>query len=203
MYLFIKTMALFWTFAEGLILVYVRWAYAHVTGNHNGQGGFAKVALLIFSFLALMMVGGETLLGQFADLHLGFNRLVYRWALWNFFCTLWVILEGAIMVYVWRIYRSLRGYGPGESLATGMERQDRFHFGIPLLIIGLFSIFLCYEWALIQVIHVHHIHPRQIYRISLFYIRICGVFWILFEWVVALIGLGTYRLVRKRGDTEK
>jgi len=128
---------------------------------------------------------------------------IYRWALWNFFCTLWVILEGIIMVYVWRLYKIIKSSG-GREL-KGEENAEKggsrpLLMGIPLLSVSFLAGYVFYQYNLLGMVEAKTIDGMGVYRISLFYIRICGLFWILFEWIVAIAGIRTYRLMKKAGE---
>ncbi len=127
--------------------------------------------------------------------------LLYRWALWNFFCTIWVVLEGAIMIYVLRLYKNIREASKQTNAprANGKRRIPvvRWDFGIPLLAGLLFSFYFFYQYNLFAMaLGDGSLDGWGIYRVSVFYIRICGLFWILFEWVVAIIGIRTYGLFK-------
>ena len=39
--------------------------------------------------------------------------------------------------------------------------------------------------------------PRGIHNVAVFYVRICGILWIAFEWVVAIYGIRTWSLLKK------
>ncbi|MDY7038552.1 MAG: hypothetical protein SV375_20665, partial [Thermodesulfobacteriota bacterium] len=193
--------ALFWTFAEGLILFYMRWGVLFLRRGEGRQRIFLFFCVVIFLLLFCLMFGGENYLSGFLDLEQGHNLKVYRWALWNFFCTLWVILEGIIMIYVLVLYKTLTFHLKNNDVIIKKEKRQRTRsnitYGIPLLIINLFSLYIFYEYNLISLIENNVIDGKAIYRISLFYIRICGLFWILFEWIVAYVGIKTYRLMKE------
>ena len=194
-------MALFWTFAEGLILIYMRWGVLFLRRGEERQRIFLFFCIVIFFLLFCLMFRGENFFGGFMDLEQGHNLKVYRWALWNFFCTLWVILEGIIMVYVLVLYKTLTFHLKNSDVIIKKEKRQRtksnITYGIPLLIISLFSLYIFYEYNLISIIENNVIDGKAIYRISLFYIRICGLFWIIFEWIVAYVGIKTYRLMKE------
>lgn len=202
MYVFAKTMALFWTAAEGILLVMMRWGYLTASRGDGRQKKFTVAFTAALGALCLVLFFGEYLLGRVLDLDNTLNRTLYRWALWNSFCTLWVILEGCIMVYVCRLYRILRKGGGGRPVAltgdSGKEdRASQTKWGIPLLVLGFLTLFLLYEAALFHVLGHAGLSLRGVVRISLFYIRICGIFWILFEGVVAIQGLRAYGILKR------
>lgn len=196
MYLFIKSMAFFWTLAEAIILVAVRWGHLLAAGKDCPQKGAFVAAGIGLALSGGLLFLGEPLLGCFIDLDARLPLTLYRWALWNFFCTVWVVLEGCIMVYVCRIFTILNASvtpsGVGVS-ATGHRKT-----GIPILVGAFLCLYLVYQAGLFNAVHRFGIDAGPVVRISLFYIRICGVFWILFEWVVAAKGIQAYRILKQR-----
>jgi hypothetical protein len=195
MYLFIKSMALFWTLAEAAILVAVRWGYVLASGGEERARGIT-VAAVGTAFLGALLFLGEPLLGRFLDLDARLPRSLYRWGLWNFFCTVWVVLEGCIMIYVSRLGRLLR------AAASPPGKRNAFSSGSASLLLlpaALFLLYLCYQAGLFHAVDRHGLGVRSVTAISLFYIRICGLFWILFEWVVAVEGIRAYRVLKRRG----
>ena len=199
-------MALFWTFAEGLVLIYLRWGVLLLKRGEERQKIFLIFCVITFFLLTCLMFGGESFFGLFFDLQTGLNLITYRWALWNFFCTLWVILEGIIMLYVVRLYKTLRP-SLNESVSTLTKEKSstplsNSSYGIYALISVLISLYVFYEYNLLTMIGENGLDVESIYRISLFYIRICGIFWVLFEWIVAFMGIKTYLLLKGVGESE-
>lgn len=196
MYLFIKSMAFFWTLAEVIILVAVRWGHLLAAGKECPQKGAFAAAGIGLAFSGGLLFLGEPLLGCFVDLEARLPLTLYRWALWNFFCTVWVVLEGCIMVYVCRIFRVLKAV-EDPSTAAGLAANRR-NTGIPILAGAFLCLYMVYQAGLLHAVGRFDLEAGPVARISLFYIRICGVFWILFEWVVAVKGVRAYRLLRQR-----
>lgn len=203
MYLFAKSMALFWTMAEGVILVAMRWGYLTATRGEGRQHGFLVLSVVLLGLLGVALFGGEAILGRALGLDARLPCTLYRWALWNFFCTVWVILEGCIMVYVYRLYERLNAAGQPENPApgswSGEEHRRRARWGIPAVILGGLFLFILFEAGVLCTQSRFDLDAGQVTRISLFYIRICGVFWIVFEAVVAVQGIRAYRILRRRG----
>ncbi len=194
-------MALFWTLAEGLILFYVRAGFLFFKEGKKRQKTFLTICVITFGFLILLLFGGEYFFGKIIDLRQDIHLMVYRWALWNFFCTLWVILEGVIMIYVLRIYKTLMPPLQKKNLKIEKSHpvKNGLTWGIPVLIFPFFALYIFYEYNLLSLFNKDLLDAKSIFHISSFYIRICGLFWILFEWVVAFYGIKTYFFLKRRG----
>ena len=92
------------------------------------------------------------------------------------------------MILVIRIY---------HQLAPKTARMDRsIQAGTTIWM--LFPFFIFYHWAFWGTVLSHRIAGMGIYNGSVFYVRICGLLWITFEWIVAVYGLKTYAYLRKR-----
>jgi hypothetical protein len=148
------------------------------------------------------MFGGESVLEKLiVELEKVSYLVAYRWGLVTFFCTLWVILEGIIMIYVLRVYRLVRTRSEGVGV-RGLSCKPSSAFVVPLLVLSFISFYAFYEAQLVYLIGKYDLGPRPIYHISVFYIRLCGLFWIVFEWIIAVVGFRTYRALKRWGEDE-
>lgn len=190
-------MAFFWTLAEVAILVAVQWGHELAAGGDHRRRGRVITAGVGVACLGGVLFWGESLLGLFVDLETHLHRTLFRWALWNFFCTVWVVLEGGIMIYVCRLYRILQGTDP--AFGKGSGAPGKTPAGPYVLAAAFVCLYLIYQAALFHAVNRFGIQVRPVIQISLFYIRICGLFWILFEWIVAIQGIRAYRLLRRQG----
>jgi hypothetical protein len=154
-----------------------------------------KRMIVVSLFLIFVMFGSEHVLGFWFDFEDQNTLFFYRKALWNFFCTIWVLLEGVIMLYVLKIYGILK------SSVNNTENR-MFHsvccWGIPVFFLFFALMFFTYEYALWRFMENPGVGLTAIHRISVFYIKICGGFWILFDGGVALIGFRTFTLLNSR-----
>jgi hypothetical protein len=198
-YTFYQSMALFWTLAEGLILVFFRGGWLSIAGCEKRQSTVAALCAGLFVFLTCVMFAGESVFARLVvDLEKVSYLVAYRWGLVTFFCTLWVILEGIIMIYVLRVYRLVRTR-PEQAGVRGLSVKRSSALVVPLLILAFISFYAFYEVHLIYLIGAHDLGPRSIYHLSVFYIRLCGLFWIVFEWIIAVVGFRTYRAMKRWG----
>lgn len=197
---FAKFMALFWTLAEGLILIYVRGALMSLRGAEKGLRRHFLFLAVALGLLSPLVLGGEYIFGGLSGPERSLPLNAFPWGLWDFLCTLWVVLEGVIMVYVWRIYRTLKPHleerEPGQEANTGASKDSPY--GIPFLVISFFAFYAFYEYNLLFTVHNRGLDGMDVYRMSVFYVRICGLFWILFEWIVALVGVRIFHMLKRR-----
>ncbi|MBN1106615.1 MAG: hypothetical protein JXL84_24650 [Deltaproteobacteria bacterium] len=189
MSLLAKWMALFWTLAEAVILLYMRWGYFTLRREDTNQKSVLVVSSALFGILFIWIVGPEPAAERLLGLPEAPALAFYRWGVWNFLCTLWVALEGSIMIYVVRIH---------GILASRVEKKRRR--SATLLALILFAFFALFQWAFFTAVLNHAMDALHIYRVSLFYIRICGLLWILFEWIVAVYGIKAYALLKGEGE---
>ncbi len=68
------------------------------------------------------------------------------------------------------------------------------------LILSFLSFYAFYEAHLVYLIGQDELGSKPIYHLSVFYIRLCGLFWIVFEWIIAVVGLRTYRALKEWGE---
>lgn len=130
-------MALFWTLAEGAILLFVRWGLAALEGRRRGQRRVVAVCAALFALLVLLVVGGE----EFFRVPLGLDR-------------------------------------------------DR-----NLLV--LFGLFGAYELLSLRVIESRLLEIPEIDNLASFYVKLSGFLWILFEWIVAVLGVRAFLVLRR------
>jgi len=198
-------MALFWTLAEGLILVYLRWGFLSLKGEKQRQRVIVPFSIAAFLMLAVLIFAWKSVLGPFLHLEEGIHLTLYRKAVWSFFCTVWIVLEGMIMVYVLRLYRLVnQGLRKKDQDASGsFPVGPEFAYGIPAVVIALFGLFFFYEYLILRLNSTVGLTAEDVKHLSLFYVRICGLFWIAFEWVVAFIGVKTYLALKRAGRPVK
>ncbi|MCF8061586.1 MAG: hypothetical protein K9M82_03635, partial [Deltaproteobacteria bacterium] len=101
------------------------------------------------------------------------------------------------MIYVLRLGGILRAAEDpsGDRKAAASEPLA----AVVLLAAAFFLLYLLYQAGLFHAVERFGLGARPVTGISLFYIRICGAFWILFEWVVAVEGIRACRVLKRRG----
>jgi len=192
--LFIKTMGIFWLFAEGLVMIYIRNGFIYLRKGEAKQEVFLFFCITAFIVLACLNFGEEISLNRYLALkHRSLGYFYYSY-LWNLLCTLWVAIEAAIVIYVFKIYNLLR-------IALVNKRpilKRAFLFGPGIFFLFLFLFYIAYHSYLGSLIDMEGYSHKNMQNSFNFYIKICGMFWILIEWLVGLIGFKIFFLLRKK-----
>ncbi len=193
MSLLLKSMGILWLFAEGLIMLYVRKGYRVLTGGEGRQQAFFRFCTGAFILLVFLRLAGtlgmEGLPGAGGRL---FGFRYYNGYVWNLYCTLWVVIEGVIVIYVFRIYRLIR------AAADGGERHVPSPGRGPLILtLVSLALYAGYHGHLTHLISAADLSRSAVHNLLRFYIKICGLFWILFEWYVALAGIRIFLLMKR------
>lgn len=204
MYVFIKITAFFWTLAEIIIIFYLNWGNSLIKGKGKGEKIFTIICIALSVSLALLLFWGDTLLGKSIDFNSGYNLYYYQNSLYNFFCTIWVVLEGIIMIYILTIYKSMKNLLTNKNTVNNdiSIARSSFHFLNLFIVFSFFiilsfiALYISYEYNLISLAINHNLSIDNFQNLSLVYIRICGVFWVIFEGVVAFMGFKTYSLFK-------
>lgn len=175
-------------------MVLVRRGVIFLETGKAGQNLFVFFCAGVFLAVTVLTLGGSFISGWLPAPGNDFRRFFYDGFLWNVNCTLWAIIEGVIMINAYKAFRLLK------SAMTGTPRQAApvLRFG-PVLFYGLLAAgFVCYHWFLYKLAALHLINEMAVSNILSFYIKICGVFWISMEGIVALIGIKTVLLLKRR-----
>ena len=194
MAIFTKIMGLLWLLAEGLIMVYMRKVFLFLAKGDTDQKNYLIIWITFFIILTLFNFSLELNLNNFFKF---FNFLshhrYYNGYVWNFLCTLLLVIEGAIVIYSFKIFRLLKGAIEGRQYtqATSLRYESFILFVIFLVL------YLIYHLYLNSLIGATGLRDSNIKNIFFFYIKLCGIFWILFEWAVALIGIKVFFLLKR------
>lgn len=192
-------MGILWLLAEGLIMVYVRKGYRLLAVGDGRQRRFLSFCIAAFILLVLLRLG--RVLGLDGVPGAGGRLLNFRYYngyVWNLYCTLWVVIEGVIAIYIFRIYRLIRDAVRGEAV----KKEPASGWGPAALTLSSLGVFTLYHGHLARLLSGTDLSSADVYNILRFYIKLCGLFWILFEWYVALAGIRFYRLLKRRRTGE-
>ena len=128
-----------------------------------------------------------------------------QWAhstlVWDFFVTLWAVIEGFVMLYVVSIYFLIKG-----SITEGNETIRTFNVYGTLIKVGivilLTSLYILYHYYAFNVYGEYSLRVNELKHILIFFRRIIGLFWIAFEWTIAIFIFKVYFLLNrmKKGD---
>ncbi|MFH1137227.1 MAG: hypothetical protein V1816_14240 [Pseudomonadota bacterium] len=191
---FAKIMGLFWTLAEGSILLGLRRIHLKIRLGSGSQPWALALGAALFITLSCFMFRGEPWAASWFAIRRPVDLNFLQHARWSFFCAVWVLLEGLIMIYCLRLHQALKAILAGNLPAPEGLPGPAAGPALAMLTAVLFLGYLYFFWGAVQRLGLQ---PGHIHRIAFFYIRVCGVFWILFEWVVALTGLAAWRLIKK------
>ncbi len=207
MYIFHKSMALFWTLTESTILYFMIWGNLLLHHKSKNARQVKNLFIMIFFILGLLLFFGEWSAGHVFDFNNKISLHLYRWILWNLFCTLWVIMEGAIMVYGFRTLKRIESLNKlkekDSNLSKPYKKGGKWKniFNPIIVITTLMSgLFILYHLSLISLAQKGLINVGDIFTVSRFYIRICGIFWILFEWAIAIICIRSFIFFRSLNE---
>jgi len=191
-------MGILWLLAEGLIMVYVRKGFLFLSGRDDRQRPFLAFCAVFFVLLALLRLGKVLNLDAVLGPGAGVIRFrYYNGYVWNLYCTLWVVIEGVIAVYIFRIYKLLDAAVSGGA-ADRPDRNDPARgWGPPALTLISLAVFTGYHGYLLHLMGGADLRSSAVYNLLRFYIKLCGVFWILFEWYVAVAGIKMFLLLKR------
>ncbi len=173
-------MALFWTCADGAILVAIRWCLAALERRPARPGSDLATLAAVLVILGRLPFATEARMSD-ADWRV---VEVVHWSIWGLFCVTWAMIEGSILVYVLRIYALLA------------RRPRRGGWGEPLLPLALLCLYVAYTWGFATVGPT--LDAGRIRNLAAFWVKVCAAFWTTFEWAVVIVGFRTYALLRRR-----
>jgi hypothetical protein len=181
-------MTLFWTLAEGSILIAMHWGLTRLQGSRYSEARM-MIGATLFALVVIIYALGREWLFWHSDLDFGDRQLtIYRTFTWNLLCTLWVILEASIALYAWRIYQTLK---------CNPVKPRNYRIPLIVLIVAPFALFFAYHSMAWSVIASTEIDAQQVVNLGRFYIRLCGVLWISIEWFIAIMGFRMILLLRQ------
>ncbi|MDY6903263.1 MAG: hypothetical protein SWH61_01135 [Thermodesulfobacteriota bacterium] len=198
MSVFMKSMAIFWLFAEGLIMVLVRKGLLYIETGRSRQHSYLLFCVCVFITVTALTFGRDLIAGRLLGMADTVFYSIYDGSMWNLICTMWVIIEGAVAVYILRIYILLKtvlnNQLPGKS--SGRFRVVTL-FGPAVACGALLAGFVFYHFAFHAYLCQHGGTFSVVDNALKFYIKICGIFWILIEWAVALIAIQIFLLLKR------
>jgi len=189
-----KIMGLFWLLAEGLIMIFVRKGVLFLETGEARQKRFLFFCIAVFAFIVILSLDKNILLNRIPGLPNNFLGGFFYGYLWNFQCVLWIIIEGVVAVNVFKGYQLLKNalnkqaYQPPATL----------RYGPIIFYLIILTGYVFYHFYLYTLTGQHRIPLNAVGNILTFYIKICGIFWILIEGVIAVIAVKAFILLRRR-----
>lgn len=194
-------LALSWTFGEILCLAGIRWVYYELEGR--GKKSFIPFVLVFVSlgiFCVWLYSGAEPIINDWLN-NRGGLQWTYHTLVWDFFCTLWAVLEGLAMLYSFSIYYLLK-----RALIEGTKSMRMLNaYGTFLkggIIVFLSIVYILYHYYAFDVYSRYNLTFSGLSHILIFYRRIIGVFWVIFEGTIAILLFKICSLLNrtKQGD---
>lgn len=195
MFYFSYIMALFWVFAELFIIIYIKKGISFIIQDGKKHYGFIVFAGVFFILLIFATFFRHHIYSIFPDVPNAMQKKFYGYTLWHFYCSQWVVFEASITFYILRVYALMR-----QSVCQSSRMVKKWDvversavFGVPAFLIIYAFIFAGYECLTFSVLQSALISQVQLYHINLFYIKICGIFWIAIDSGAAFLG---YKILR-------
>jgi hypothetical protein len=191
-------MALFWVFAELFIVIYVKKGLSFIFQDGKKHYGLIIFAGVFFILLIFATFSRNSIFSLFPNMPNAMQKKFYGYVLWHFYCSQWVVFEASIALYILRVYaRMRRSVCQSGSRVKKWRAVERFAiFGIPAFLVIYAFIFAGYEFLTFSLLQSASIVQLQLYHINLFYIKICGIFWIAIEGGVAFLGYKIFHFLK-------
>lgn len=192
-----KLMALSWTSGELLCLVYLRCLLFNLLKKgQRKQMAFFGFCVISFIFLVWILYDGVNIFYRWLDAYAGLGWF-HLHLLWKFFVTLWVGIEGVCLIYGFRIYNLVK-----LKLTRNKVNDDIYLISYRGWITAsflcfIFAFYFFFFFNAIDVFQKYGLTNSNLYNISAFYLRVCGVFFNIIEWLIAIVLFRGYVLLRK------
>lgn len=194
-------LALSWTFGEILCLAGIRWVYYELEGRVKKNFiPFVLICVSLSFFCIWLYTGAEPIINDWLN-NRGRLQWTYHTLVWDFFCTLWAVLEGVAMLYSFSIYYLIRKALTAEKKSMSMvNAHGAFLKGV--IIVFLTTVYIFYHSYAFDVYGRYHLTPSGLSQVLTFYRRITGFFWITFEGTIAILLFKICSLLNrtKQGD---
>ncbi len=190
MFYFSYIMALFWVFAELFIIIYIKKGISFIVRDGKKHYGFMVFAAVFFILLIVATFFRNQIYSLFPDVPNAMQKKFYGYSLWHFYCSQWVVFEASITLYILRVYALIQqSVCRSDRTAERWGVVERFAvFGVPVFLVIYAVLFAGYELLTFSAMQRDLIAQPQLYHINLFYIKICGVFWIVIDGGAAFLG---------------
>ncbi len=190
-------MALSWTAGELLCLIYLRWLlFDFLRKNQREQIAFFAFCAVSFVFVVWILYGGLNILYLRLDAYAGLGWF-YSHLLWKFFVTLWVGIEGVCLIYGFRIYDLVKSRLTGNGSTNDIYPVSYSGWITASFLLLILMFYFFFFFNAIHVFQKYGLNNSNLSNISSFYLRICGVFFNIIEWLFAIVLFRGYVLLKK------
>jgi len=203
MFYFSYTMALFWVFAELFIIAYMIKGISFIVQDGKKHHGFIFFAGVFFILLIFVTFFRNQIYSQFPDLPNAMQKKFYGYALWHFYCSQWLVFEATITLYILRIYALMKqsmGNLTKGNLTKTKKKWSTIElvtiYGVPGFLVLYALFFISYEYLTFLAMQNDSINWPQLNHIYLFYVKICGIFWIIIDGAAAFLGYKIFRFLK-------
>jgi hypothetical protein len=160
-----------------------------------------QTAFLLFCgtgyvLLAWILYGGTDILYRLLDICDSVGWLCLS-LLWKFFVTLWVGIEGVCMLYALRIYHLMKLRVVGDKFDKNIHTTTCYALVTAIFLFIIFAFYFFYHFNSIHVFQKYGLTISDLDNMSKFYLRICGVFFIIIEWAIGVIIFKSYVLLKR------
>lgn len=193
-----KFMALSWTTGELLCLVFLRWLLFYLLHNKKlrQQTAFPLLCGTGYLLLVWILYGGTDILYRLLDI-CGSVEWLCLSLLWKFFVTLWVGIEGVCMLYALRIYHLIKLRVMGGKFDKNINTTTCYALVTSMFFFIIFAFYSFYHFNVIHVFQKYELTISDLDNMSTFYLRICGVLFIIIEWAIGVIIFKSYVLLKR------
>lgn len=191
-----KFMALSWTSGELLCLIYLRWLlFDLLKKSQKKQTAFFIFCVISIIFLVWLLYDGVNIICHWLDASAGLGWF-HSHLLWKFFVTLWVGIEGVCLIYGFRIYGIIKSKLTGYKFTNDIFPISYRGWVTAFFLLSIFTFYFSFFYNAIHVFHTYGLAKSNLYNISSFYLRICGVCFNVIEWLIALLLFRGYVLLK-------
>ena len=162
-------MALFWVFAELFIITFMLKGISFLVEDGKKHHGFILSAGFFFIFLIFITFFRGQIYSLLPTYPNPIQIKFYSHALWQFYCSQWLVFEAGITLYILRIYALMK-----QSAGSSRETREKWRAVERITIIGVPGFLVLYAlfYAGYQILTFSAIENDLINKAQLFHIHL-------------------------------